>query len=65
MKDEAPGDYNKPKEVFLGDVIQAAIQNNLRIDNVIFSDFTYLDIGTPEDMVKAVQATNFHKEELL
>ena len=48
----------KQKEVFLGDVIQAAIQNDLRIEKVFFEDGNYLDIGTPEDMVKAVQLTN-------
>jgi glucose-1-phosphate thymidylyltransferase len=42
-------------EVFLGDVIQEAIQRNLEIDNILFTDGKYLDIGTPEDMAKAFQ----------
>ena len=42
-------------EVFLGDVIQEAIHSNLEIDNILFTDGKYLDIGTPEDMAKAVQ----------
>ena len=42
-------------ELFLGDVIQEAIHNNLEIDNILFTDGKYLDIGTPEDMIKAVQ----------
>lgn len=50
------------KEIFLGDIIQAAIQNDLRIDKVFFEDGRYLDIGTPEDMVKAVQLTKNNKE---
>jgi len=58
MKDKAVASSKEQNEVFLGDVIQAAIQNDLRIDKVFFADGNYLDIGTPEDMVKAVQLTN-------
>ncbi len=50
-------DANKQQELFMGDVIQAAIHNDMRIDMVLFADGTFLDIGTPEDMVKAVQMT--------
>lgn len=42
-------------EVFLGDVIREAIHNRLKIDHILFTDGKYLDIGTPEDMVRAVQ----------
>ena len=35
--------------------IQAAIDNGLLVENVIFSDGSYLDIGTPADLVKAVR----------
>jgi glucose-1-phosphate thymidylyltransferase len=42
-------------ELFVGDVIQAAIYNDMLIDTVLFSKGKYLDIGSPEDMVKAVQ----------
>ena len=58
IKYKADANTEKQKEVFLGDVIQSAIQNNLRIDTVLFNEGNYLDIGTPEDMVKAVQITN-------
>ena len=58
IKYKADANTEKQKEIFLGDVIQAAIQNDLRIDKVFFDDGDYLDIGTPEDMVKAVQLTN-------
>jgi glucose-1-phosphate thymidylyltransferase len=58
IKDKAVANSKEQNEVFLGDVIQAAIQNDLRIDKVFFADGNYLDIGTPEDMVKAVQLTN-------
>lgn len=43
------------RELFVGDVIQAAIQNDLRVEAVFFPDGTYLDIGTPDDLVKAVR----------
>lgn len=43
------------QELFVGDVIQAAIHNHMQIDTVLFGNGNYLDIGTPEDMVKAIQ----------
>jgi glucose-1-phosphate thymidylyltransferase len=43
------------RELFVGDVIQAAIHDNLRVEAVLFPDDTYLDIGTPDDLVKAVR----------
>lgn len=58
MKDKPGTDIKEQKEIFLGDVIQAAIQDDLRIDTVLFPDGNYLDIGTPEDMAKIVQITN-------
>ncbi|MCB0209512.1 MAG: dTDP-glucose pyrophosphorylase [Anaerolineae bacterium] len=41
------------KEVFVGDVIQAAIDAGLNVESVIFSEGRYIDIGTPEDLAKA------------
>jgi len=43
------------QELFVGDVIQAAIHNDMQIDTVLFPKGKYLDIGSPEDMLKAVQ----------
>jgi glucose-1-phosphate thymidylyltransferase len=40
-------------EVHVGHVIQEAIQENLRVDYVLFDQGDYLDIGTPEDLIKA------------
>ena len=42
-------------ELYMGHVIQAAIQQGVRIDNVIFTDGNYIDIGTPEDLTAAAQ----------
>lgn len=44
----------KTKEIFLGDVINAAILEKVKIDKVIFQDGDYLDIGTPEDLARSV-----------
>ena len=43
------------KELFVGDVIQAAIDNGMEVDTVIFEDGNYIDIGTPEDLMKVIQ----------
>jgi glucose-1-phosphate thymidylyltransferase len=48
--------HNDPKnikELFIGEVIQAGIRKDLKIDYVIFKDGNYIDIGTTEDLVKA------------
>jgi glucose-1-phosphate thymidylyltransferase len=41
-------------EIPLGQVIQAAIDNGLRVEAAVFEGDPYLDIGTPEDLVQAV-----------
>ncbi len=56
-----PGEMSTPKgqsdrkELFVGDVFQAAIDSGLRIEGKVLSDQAYLDIGTPDDLVKAVR----------
>ena len=42
------------RELFLGDVFQAAIEDRLNIETVLFSKGSCLDIGTPGDLAKAV-----------
>lgn len=42
-----------PKELTVGHVIQAAIAAGLRTQSVTFPRRTYLDIGTPENLVEA------------
>jgi glucose-1-phosphate thymidylyltransferase len=47
---------NRPeRELFVGDVIQAAIHDGLRVEAVLFPNGTYLDVGTPDDLVRAVR----------
>lgn len=43
------------KEIPIGDVIQAAIAAGMRVEAVPFEQGRYLDIGTPDDLVQAVQ----------
>lgn len=45
----------KHKELHVGDVIQAALGNGLKVESVLFEEGSCLDIGTPEDMVKAIR----------
>jgi glucose-1-phosphate thymidylyltransferase len=50
------GTYTKEhREFFVGDVIQAAANNGMVIESVVFSNGAYIDIGTPDDLVKAVE----------
>jgi glucose-1-phosphate thymidylyltransferase len=43
----------RSSESFLGDVINAAIREKIRIDQVIFRNGDFLDIGTPDDLAEA------------
>jgi glucose-1-phosphate thymidylyltransferase len=45
----------KQRELFVGDVIQAAIEAGLQVEKVIFPKGSYLDIGMPDNLVKAVR----------
>ncbi|HEY9910234.1 MAG TPA: sugar phosphate nucleotidyltransferase [Thermosynechococcaceae cyanobacterium] len=42
-------------EVPIGDVIQAAIEKGLKVEAEAFPEGAYLDIGTPEDLMRAVR----------
>ncbi len=46
---------SQSNELFMGNVIQAAINKGLTVDKVIFSDGSYVDIGTGEDMIAAMK----------
>lgn len=50
-QDPSPGS----RELTAGDVLQAAIENHLRVDAMPVSEDPYLDIGTPERLLKAVR----------
>lgn len=42
------------REVIVSDVITAALAEHVRVEGVVFPDATCLDIGTAEDLIKAV-----------
>jgi glucose-1-phosphate thymidylyltransferase len=44
---------NQRRELFVGDVFQAAIEDKFNIETVLFSNGNCLDIGTSEDLAKA------------
>jgi len=43
------------REWFVGDVLQAAIDNGIKVEGLVISDKPYIDIGTPENLMKAVR----------
>ncbi len=43
------------RELFVGDVVREALSTDMRIETVVFEEGRCLDIGTPENMVKAVR----------
>lgn len=47
--------YEDDAELFIGDVIQSAVEQDMRIDSVVFKKGKYLDIGTPEAIAKAIK----------
>ncbi len=44
-----------PRELYVGDVIQAAIDAGIPVETILFPEGDYLDIGTPEDLFRAVR----------
>jgi glucose-1-phosphate thymidylyltransferase len=57
LSDRTPDtiDPGRQKELFVGDVIQAAIMDGMRVESVLFPDGNCVDIGTPEDLMRAVR----------
>lgn len=55
LKIQANNDLSSLPELPIGDVIQAAIAQGMHVEAEAFESGTYLDIGTPGDLVRAVQ----------
>lgn len=58
---------SKLRELYVGHVVQAAIEAGLRVEKCLFPQGSYLDIGTPDNLIKAIQdnvaqATQFRKD---
>ena len=54
LADAKAGAADAP-ELFVGDVVQAAIDRGLRVEAVQVSEDPFLDIGTPDDLAKAAE----------
>jgi glucose-1-phosphate thymidylyltransferase len=52
-------DVNYGNELYLGDVFQAAIDHDILLQSVIFHNKRYFDIGTPNDLIKALKRNIF------
>ena len=52
---------SKREELFMGHVIQAAIEKGLSVDNVRFPHGTYIDIGTREDLITALGSSQHRR----
>jgi glucose-1-phosphate thymidylyltransferase len=52
------GDHAEQQEMYVGDVIQAAIDDALQVESVTFHDGSFLDIGSPDDLVRAYHTVN-------
>jgi glucose-1-phosphate thymidylyltransferase len=53
---EAVGPFAvQQKELFIGDVVQAAVKAGLRVEAEQVSDEPFIDIGTPDDLHRAAQ----------
>lgn len=46
---------NVAGELYIGAVIREGMRAGLFVETVVFSDGNYVDIGTPEDLIRAVQ----------
>jgi glucose-1-phosphate thymidylyltransferase len=42
------------RELYMGDVVQAALEQGMSVGSVCFDEGTYLDIGTPDDLHAAL-----------
>lgn len=51
---------SEQEELSVGAVIEAAIKNGLEVHGVTFPDGSYIDIGTPEGLVKSVKLFGCH-----
>jgi len=60
LKDHLQRGASAP-ELFVGDVIRAAIDDGLRVEAIPVSDSPFIDIGTPEDLARAIDRyTHLH-----
>jgi glucose-1-phosphate thymidylyltransferase len=56
LKPGKPKTISYQPETSVGHVFEAAIRKKLRFEGIVFSDNTWIDIGRPGDLVKAVRS---------
>lgn len=56
-QDAAQNLRTRKRELYMGDVFQVAINEGLSVESVIFPEGSCIDIGTPEDLLKALNIT--------
>jgi glucose-1-phosphate thymidylyltransferase len=44
------------RELYVGDVVQAAIDEGMRVDTMLFAKGDYIDIGIPENLVRVIRS---------
>ena len=49
-------DSSHQTELFMGHVFQAAMKDGIRVEAVSVSSQPYIDIGTPEDLIRATRS---------
>lgn len=50
---QAPSDRGRNRELYMSDVIQAAVDGGMPVATLPFPAGTYLDVGTPDDLARA------------
>ena len=53
-QDKIINKFPDQRELFIGNVIQAAIEKNMHVEGVLFPNGACLDIGTPNDLIKVL-----------
>lgn len=60
---EAAGGLWQGRELYIGEVVWAAVQRGMHVESVMFEDDSYIDIGTPDELAAAVQRYGQHEAE--
>lgn len=55
LRRRVEGSGGEPAELYMGEVIDAAIRAGLEIEHVTFEEGSFLDIGTPENLRTAIE----------
>jgi glucose-1-phosphate thymidylyltransferase len=48
-------DVPREREYYVGDAVQASIDDGVHVDSVTFEEGAFLDVGTPDDLLRALR----------